>query len=79
MNYFPTGVNDPEIFRELRTISQLFQVVEAGKLEIAVAAPEKPETGWIRIPDGVNWMPLGPGISRPVWFNGTAWVGFESV
>lgn len=43
----------------------------AGHMDLTTVAPKKPREGDFRLCDGVNWAPLGPGVKRPVWYDGT--------
>jgi len=53
-----------------------FNALAAGHLDITTVAPPKPRAGDLRICSGTTWAPVGPGVSKPVWFDGSIWKAF---
>ena len=56
------------------------QAVLGGQLDVPVhtAAPAKPRQGRIVVSDGTSWNPIGAGVPRLVWYNGTNWVALNA-
>jgi hypothetical protein len=67
-------LKDREVFRELQEVARSFE--EIPRMKILFAEPFKPRAGNFCICDGTTWNPLGDGIKRPVWFDGTNWQAF---
>lgn len=59
------------VFDELQKIAAAIQIVAAGRVEKAYAAPAKPRDGMVRLADGVNWNP-GSGEGAYIYY-GAAW------
>lgn len=76
--YKPSNqVKDMEVARELQEIGRELNDPLATRILVSAVAPERPRQGDIRVADGINWNPLGAGVPRLVWFNGTTWVALN--
>jgi hypothetical protein len=71
--YLPTHV-DPKNRDELQRVSAAFTKLEQNIVPNAAREPERPRSGMLLLCDGVNWDPLGNGISQPVIYDGAAWI-----
>ena len=77
MSYKPThNAADPGVNDELERISQAINSLENFHLQVLYKPPEKTKVGRAVICDGVSWNPLGDGIKRPIWFDGSIWKRF---
>lgn len=73
--YTPSGgVKDPEVLRELQSISRAFTELLSQRLAVTHVEPLRPRDGVVAICDGSDWDPLSDGIKRPVWFDEAAGV-----
>jgi hypothetical protein len=66
------NLGDTKVYDELVRVAQ--ELNKLPVLPVVYVEPQKPQIGTIVLADGVHWNPVGAGVLRPVWFNGTAWV-----
>lgn len=63
---------------EFQKIAAAVDLLQLGHKDVTYVAPEKPRDGDERLSDGVMWNPLGLGVKKQVWFDGTTntWKAF---